>query len=94
MEHVSVKTRKIPKDIELSKDEVEQEYDWVEAAGGNDHLRMRLQINFSTDYIPLVHTSDDFWNKLTAETPRLENPKPSMAFGIYEATETRKQAPR
>ena len=45
---------------------------------------MRSQVNFCADCIPLIHTGIAFWDKLVAEAPRVENPKPAMAFGIYK----------
>ena len=84
MEHILGKTRKVPKNTMLSKDELEQKCNWIEAAWKKDHLRMRSQINFRTDCIPSIRTGIAFWDKLVAQAPRVENPKPDMAFGIYK----------
>ena len=84
MEHILGKTRKVPKNTMLSKDELEQKCNWIEAAWKKDHLRMRSQINFRTDCIPSIRTGIAFWDKLIAEAPRVENPKPDMAFSIYK----------
>ena len=84
MEHILGKMRKVPKNTMLSKDELEQKCNWIEATWKKDHLRMRSQINFRTDCIPSIRTGIAFWDKLVAEAPRVENPKPDMAFGIYK----------
>lgn len=68
----------------LSKDELEQKCNWIEATWKKDHLGMRSQIDFCTDCIPSIRTGIAFWDKLVAEAPRVENPKPDMAFGIYK----------
>ena len=84
MEHILGKMRKVPKNTMLSEDELEQKRNWIEAAWKKDHLRMRSQINFRTDCIPSIRTGIAFWDKLVAQAPRVENPKPDMAFGIYK----------
>lgn len=84
IEHILGKTRKVPKHAMLSEVELEQKCNWIEAAWKKDHLRMRSQINFRTDCIPLMRTGTPFWDKLVAEAPRVENPKPDMAFGLYK----------
>ncbi len=51
MENTLGKTRKAPKNTMLSKDDLEQKCNWIEAAWKKDHLRMRSQINFRTAFL-------------------------------------------
>ena len=85
MKHLHGDTRKVPQDKPLSETDLEQEYEWIETAWKKDHLRVRYNVNFLTDCLPQIRTGDAFHDKLLMEElPRLENPRPDVAFGIYE----------
>ena len=84
MKHLHGDTRKVPQDKTLSDADLEQEYNWIEAAWKKDHLRLRYNVDFLTDCLPQIRTGDAYHDKLIEEVPRVENPKPDVAIGIYE----------
>lgn len=84
MRHLHGDTRKIPPDRRLSDTELEQEHEGIARAWENDHLRIRYNVGFLSDCIPKIRTGDDHFDRLIDEVPRIENPKPDVAFGIYE----------
>ena len=43
------------------------------------------------DFLPQIRTGDAYHDKLIEEVPRVENPKPNVAFGIYETAFSRLQ---
>lgn len=45
---------------------------------------MRYNIDFLPKCIPQIRTGDPFHDKLIAEVPRVEKPKPDVACGIYD----------
>ncbi|KAL9123564.1 MAG: hypothetical protein Q9217_007014, partial [Psora testacea] len=84
MKHLQGDTRKIAKDREPSNAELEKEYEWIVAAWKKDHLRLRYNIDFLPDCIPQIRTGDRYYDTLVNEVPRVEKPRPDVAFGIYE----------
>ena len=84
MKHLHGDTRKVPQDKTLSNADLEQEYNWIEAAWKKDHLRLRYNVDLLTDCLPQIRTGDAYHDKLIEEVPRVENPKPDVVIGIYE----------
>lgn len=88
MKHLHGDSRKVPQDKTLTNTDLEQEYNWIEAAWKKDHLRVRYNVDFLTECLPQIRTGDTYHDKLMEEVPRVENPKPDVAMGVYETALT------
>lgn len=84
------KTRKTPL-TDLSGAELQEERKWIDAEWEKDHLHARWNIKFIADYIPAVRSGDAYMDKLIDQAPRIEQPKPDIAWGLYEDAFTKKE---
>ena len=84
MNHLLGKTRMIAPGQELKGDDLRREQEGVERAWQKDHLRVRYNVDFLSASIPKIRTGDKFHDQLIDEIPRVENPRPDVAFGIYQ----------
>ncbi len=57
---------------------------WMEQSWTKDHLRYKFNIDFARDSVPPLISADDYEKKLLSNTPRVANPKPDIAFAVYE----------
>ncbi len=83
MNHLLGETRMIAPGQELKEDELRREQEAVARAWQKDHLRVRYNIDFLSGCIPKIRTGNNHFDHLIDEVPRVENPKPDVAFGIY-----------
>lgn len=84
MNHLLGTTRMIAPGQELTQDDLQREQEGVARAWQKDHLRVRYNVDFLSGCIPKIRTGDKYHDRLIDEIPRVENPKPDVAFGIYE----------
>ena len=57
---------------------------WMEQSWTRDHLRYKFNIDFARDSVPPLISANDYEKKLLSNTPRVANPKPDIAFAVYE----------
>ena len=57
---------------------------WMEQSWTKDHLRYKFNIDFAKDSVPPLIPANDYEKKLLSNTPRVANPKPDIAFAVYE----------
>ena len=84
MYHLLGETRMIAPEHELKGDDLRREQEGVARAWQKDHLRIRYNVDFLSACIPKIRTGDKHHDQLINEIPRVENPKPDVAFGIYQ----------
>lgn len=84
MYHLLGKTRTIAPGQELKGDDLRSKQKGVARAWQKDHLRIRYNVDFLAGCIPKIRTGDKHHDQLIDEIPRVENPKPDVAFGIYQ----------
>ena len=84
MNHLLGTTRMTAPGQELMGDNLRREQEGVERAWQKDHLRVRYNVDFLSACIPKIRTGDKHHDLLIDEIPRVENPKPDVAFGIYQ----------
>ena len=84
MNHLLGKTRMIAPGQDLKGDDLRREQEGVERAWQKDHLRVRYNVDFLSACIPKIRTGDKHHDQLIDEIPRVENPRPDVAFGIYQ----------
>ena len=84
MNHLLGKTRMTAPGEELQGDDLRREQQGIERAWEKDHLRVRYNIDFLPASIPKIRTGDPFHDQLINEVPRVENPRPDVAFGIFQ----------
>ena len=84
MKHLLGETRMIVPGQELKEDDLQREQEGVARAWRKDHLRVRYNVDFLSGCIPKIRTGNKHHDQLIDEIPRVENPRPDVAFGIYE----------
>ena len=84
MNHLLGTTRTIVPGQELKEDDLRREQEVIVRAWRKDHLRIRYNVDFLSACIPKIRTGDKYHDQLIDEIPRVENPRPDVAFGIYE----------
>ncbi|KAM0795839.1 hypothetical protein BDR22DRAFT_869568 [Usnea florida] len=76
-------TRMIP-DEHLDDAALQEAHAWIEKAWEKDHLNERYNIDFLTDGLPVITSGDDYVDKLISTFPRIQNPRPDVAWGIWK----------
>lgn len=76
-------SRDVPVDRALSNKELEEEHNWMEQEWEIDHLHARWDVDFAPRSIPKITTGDPYYDKLLLEVPRVFNPRPYVAWGIF-----------
>lgn len=67
---------------EVERLEAQEKVEWIQKAWDLDHLGTNWSADFLRDSIPPIQTDDPVFKKLFREMPRVENPRPDLAFGL------------
>ena len=57
---------------------------WMETSWTKDHLRYKFNIDFAKDSVPPLPPTTDYEKALLSKIPRVPNPRPDIAFAVYE----------
>lgn len=78
---------------ECPRDEfIEEPANWIERAGKEDHLKANWETNFRRESVPVLKGGNNvLLLKLLASLPRLEDPRPGLAFSLRRAAFTREE---
>ena len=77
-------TRMIPDDQPMDDAALQKAHAWIEKAWEKDHLNERYNIDFLTEGLPVITSGDDYVDKLISTFPRIQNPRPDVAWGIWK----------
>ncbi|KAK4691407.1 hypothetical protein P7C71_g5588, partial [Lecanoromycetidae sp. Uapishka_2] len=70
---------------EPNDEEIREEREhWMESSWTKDYLRYKFNIDFARDSVPHLIYADGYEKTLLSNTPRVANPKPDIAFAVYE----------
>ena len=77
-------TRMVPDDHHLDDAALQEAHAWIEKAWAKDDLNERYNIDFLTDGLPVITSGSDYLDKLISTFPRIQNPRPDVAWGIWK----------
>ena len=83
-------TRKTPP-TDLNGAELEKERKWIDTEWEKDHLHSRWDVDYIADCIPPIRSGDPSMDKLIDQVPRIEKPRPDIAWGLWEDAFTKQE---
>ena len=82
--HLLGGARRVPVGVGLTEEQLKKESAWIEETWRKSGLKVRHNIDFRTDSLPSIRSGDAKIDALIDGAPRVEKPRPDIAFGIYD----------